>query len=201
MNANTLLSCIKVKPDSTLFLNFTCGILLVVFLLLDLSTPLGVAMGVLYIVVVLLSLWSSRKRLTIIVAIVSSVFTIAALFLKPQVNDMWKVFFNRGIALFAIWATATLGLQRKIIQEKRESALAERENALKDVRILRGFLPICASCKKIRDDKGYWTQIEEYIRTHSEADFSHGLCQDCMEKLYPQYVKKKNIETGGQSDG
>jgi PAS domain S-box-containing protein len=62
-----------------------------------------------------------------------------------------------------------------------------------EVKKLRGLLPICASCKEIRDDKGYWHQIESYIRNHSEAEFSHSICPKCAEKLYPEYnpYKKK----------
>ncbi|MDR4504653.1 MAG: PAS domain-containing protein [Candidatus Scalindua sp.] len=56
----------------------------------------------------------------------------------------------------------------------------------KEVKMLKGFLPICASCKNIRDDKGYWNQIESYIRDHSEAEFSHGICPDCAKKLYSE---------------
>jgi hypothetical protein len=59
------------------------------------------------------------------------------------------------------------------------------------VKNLRGLLPICASCKKVRDDKGYWNQIEQYFTEHFEAEFSHGICPDCMAKLYPDYFKKK----------
>ena len=62
-------------------------------------------------------------------------------------------------------------------------------DALSEVKALSGLLPICASCKKIRDDTGYWNQIETYIRDHSEADFSHGICPDCAKKLYPEYFK------------
>ncbi|MDI7262116.1 MAG: response regulator, partial [Thermodesulfobacteriota bacterium] len=54
-----------------------------------------------------------------------------------------------------------------------------------EVKVLRGFLPICSSCKRIRDDKGYWNLIENYIKAHSEAEFSHGICPECSEKLYP----------------
>lgn len=50
------------------------------------------------------------------------------------------------------------------------------------------MLPICASCKKIRDDKGYWTQIENYVRDHSEAEFSHGICPDCQKRLHPEFT-------------
>jgi len=58
------------------------------------------------------------------------------------------------------------------------------EEALANVRTLSGLLPICASCKKIRDDGGYWSQIEEYVRDHSNADFSHSICPDCARRLY-----------------
>lgn len=77
--------------------------------------------------------------------------------------------------------------------KKSENALRqERDNleqALSEVKKLSGLLPICASCKKIRDDQGYWTEIEGYIESHSEADFSHGICPECMKKLYPAYRK------------
>jgi hypothetical protein len=53
------------------------------------------------------------------------------------------------------------------------------------VKSLSGLLPICASCKKIRDDKGYWSQVESYIQKHSDATFTHGICPDCVKKLYP----------------
>lgn len=62
-------------------------------------------------------------------------------------------------------------------------------SAIKEVKVLRGMLPICSACKKIRDDKGYWTQIESYISRHSEAQFSHSLCPNCAKKLYPEFCK------------
>ena len=74
--------------------------------------------------------------------------------------------------------------QQKVEQE-RERLIVELKDALSRVNQLSGLLPICASCKKIRDDSGYWNQIEAYIRDHSEADFSHGICPDCANKLYP----------------
>ena len=72
--------------------------------------------------------------------------------------------------------------------EERERLVLALQDALSKVKQLSGLLPICASCKKIRDDQGYWNQIEEYIRNHSEADFSHGLCPPCLEKLYPDFI-------------
>lgn len=67
----------------------------------------------------------------------------------------------------------------------------ELEKSLAEIKTLRGILPICANCKKIRDDKGYWNQIESYIYEHSEAEFSHGICPECMKKLYPDFVEEE----------
>jgi hypothetical protein len=65
--------------------------------------------------------------------------------------------------------------------------IKELTEALDNIKILKGFLPICASCKKIRDDKGTWVHMEKYISQHSEAVFSHGVCDECAKKLYPSY--------------
>ncbi len=73
---------------------------------------------------------------------------------------------------------------------ERKKMLTQLEQSAKEIRKLRGFLPICANCKKIRDDKGYWTQVEIYISNHSETEFSHGICPDCAAKLYPTLYKK-----------
>jgi len=78
--------------------------------------------------------------------------------------------------------------ERKCAEEEREKLICDLQGALNKVKTLSGMLPICASCKKIRDDKGYWNQIEAYIRDHSEAEFSHGICPECMKKLYPDLV-------------
>ncbi len=75
---------------------------------------------------------------------------------------------------------------RRQAEKKRERLVKEREEALAKVKTLSGLLPICSSCKNIRDDEGYWNQIEAYIRDHSEAEFSHSICPDCVKKLYPK---------------
>jgi ligand-binding sensor domain-containing protein len=75
--------------------------------------------------------------------------------------------------------------------QELENQKNELQNALSQVKQLGGLLPICASCKKIRDDKGYWNQIESYISKHSEADFSHGICPDCYKELYPELMNNK----------
>ncbi len=75
---------------------------------------------------------------------------------------------------------------------ERKKLLIQLEQSMKEIRKLRGFLPICANCKKIRDDKGYWTQVEVYISEHSEAEFSHGICPDCAQKMYPKYFHRED---------
>ena len=89
---------------------------------------------------------------------------------------------NDSISKMTIFRDIT---QRKLIEEEREKLIKELKNVLDQVKQLSGMLPICASCKMIRDDKGYWSQIESYIRDHSEAEFSHSICPECAKKLYP----------------
>jgi hypothetical protein len=83
--------------------------------------------------------------------------------------------------------------------EKLQETVDELKASLSKVRLLSGLLPICASCKKIRDDQGYWNQIESYIRDHSEAEFSHGICPDCAKKLYPEFYKRGGTEPPSSS--
>jgi PAS domain S-box-containing protein len=80
--------------------------------------------------------------------------------------------------------------ERRRMEEERETMVLELQGALAKVKTLSGLLPICASCKKVRNDKGYWNQIEGYIMEHSDATFSHGICPDCAQKLYPDYFNK-----------
>lgn len=76
-------------------------------------------------------------------------------------------------------------------EEEKEKILQELQIALENIKTLRGLLPICAYCKKIRNDQGYWEQVETYIKSHSLADFTHGICPDCMKKLENELKSKK----------
>lgn len=73
------------------------------------------------------------------------------------------------------------------VEEEREKLISNLKTALAEVKKLSGLIPICSHCKKIRDDKGYWNQIEDYIHKHSEAKFSHSICQECVKIYYPDY--------------
>lgn len=102
-----------------------------------------------------------------------------SLTISPVVNELGRL---EGSSTIARDITS-----RKQAEQEREELLASLQDALASVKTLRGMLPICASCKKIRNDEGYWERIETYIREHSDASFTHGLCPDCAKKLYPQY--------------
>lgn len=159
----------------------------------DLAIPPGIAVGVLYAVVVLLSLWIPHDKATLAFSLISSFLIIAAFFYKAPAEEMWKAGYNRGIALFTVWIIASLGLKRRQMEQQRNAILREREKALDEIKILRGLLPICASCKRIKDDNGDWSQIEGYIKSHSEAEFTHGICPECAERLYPDFFKKSDF--------
>jgi len=88
--------------------------------------------------------------------------------------------------------------ERKKMEEKREKLIQELQTAIDNIKTLHGIIPICSSCKKIRDDKGYWHQVEVYISDHSEADFSHGICVECARKLYPEVYKEAGLEKTGK---
>ena len=108
----------------------------------------------------------------------------------------WALGFGLGSALlFAFIIIWNRRLSREIHERKRaekerEETIAELRKALAEVKTLQGFLPICANCKKVRDDEGYWQQIEKYIHDRSEATFSHSICPDCMRALYPDVAEQ-----------
>ena len=159
------------------------------FFYFDLLVPLGIAGGIPYIALIALSVWSPQRTFTHYLTILSTVLIVTGYFLSPEGGVFWTVVMNRFLALAAVWVTSILLIfWKRSVEEgvKLESVLTESQE---EVKILSGLLPICASCKKIRDDEGLWNQVEEYIQRHSEAKFSHGLCPDFMKKLYSEYLK------------
>ncbi len=90
---------------------------------------------------------------------------------------------------------ARLGVGRRMVELQSVLALRMRElqKAQDDIKTLRGIIPICANCKNIRDDKGCWSQVEVYVRDHSEAEFSHGLCPVCVKKLYSEFAPGRRV--------
>lgn len=96
---------------------------------------------------------------------------------------------NRIVGLTLLLTDIT---ERKKLEQEREQLIKKLEESLREIKTLSGMLPICASCKKIRDDKGYWNSVEDYIRQHSDASFTHGLCPECYEQEL-KIIRGENI--------
>lgn len=153
---------------------------------LDLLTPLGVSDAMLYVSLVLLSLWSPQRGFTLIVAGASTVLTVLGYFVSPPGGVLWMSIANRFLIVFMIWMTAIL-----VLRYKQKEA---------EVKVLRELLPICASCKRIRDVQGYWKDLVQYIEQHSEVQFTHGICSDCLAKWYPELNPEHSTRHPGISN-
>ncbi len=90
--------------------------------------------------------------------------------------------------------------QRIAAEQEKEQLISELTQALDEIKTLKGIIPVCMHCKKVRDDSGYWAQLEEYISAHSEAEFSHGLCPDCLEKYYPEVSQLKQSNESSKNN-
>lgn len=107
--------------------------------------------------------------------------------LKPDLECLYMRLENIPIITVFVIITEWSFIKRKNAEKEREKLSSDLENEISKVKVLSGLLPICASCKKIKNDQGYWDQIEAYISKHSEAEFTHGVCPECTKKLYPEY--------------
>ena len=162
------------------------GLVLAIFFL-DVSIATDIAIGMLYVApVAWMALWSSKHDTPLMVttAVGCTVLSIVAFLLHPA-DNLWIGFINRIMACFMIWLTTVLSITRKRAEEETKT--------------LRGFLPICSYCKKIRDNTGYWERMEVYISANSQAHFSHGICPECGEEHFPAIYRADHTEgSGGQ---
>jgi phosphoserine phosphatase RsbU/P len=107
--------------------------------------------------------------------------------LEAGANDYLAKPFDPG----ELRARVEVGRRMVEMQEALATKIEELHQAFDQIKTLRGIVPICANCKKIRDDQGYWNQVEVYVRDHSEAEFSHSICPDCVKTLYPELYGPK----------
>lgn len=135
------------------------------------------------------SLIQATLLTSLLSVVVSLVITLAGMIGLGFTNFVFGATLAMICPLVIATPVAYVFLKLWVEVETKQSALEEAnrrlEKALSDVRELSGLLPICASCKKIRDDQGYWSQIETYIRKHTKAEFTHGICPECAKELYP----------------
>jgi ABC-type nickel/cobalt efflux system permease component RcnA len=110
-------------------------------------------------------------------------------------HENWELDEVITVSVFLVGALAIFSIRR--LRELRRSSiiLSERNEqlhkAFSEIKQLKGIVPICASCKNIRDDKGFWQQVENFVSNNTEAVFSHGICPDCSRKLYPDLYEDK----------
>jgi len=146
---------------------------------------------------------------TAIPAIIATVLTLVTIeFTKPELISFYtsRIYNFIDVTISIITCLIINGISIHIIYKKYNTekninlkmlnqAIADKElleKSMNEIQVLRGFLPICSHCKKIRDDQGEWKQLEKYIQDNSEAKFSHSMCPECALTMYPQYFDKKN---------
>ncbi len=157
----------------------------------DYLTGYKIEISIFYMIPVSFAAWFGGKTPGIIISCLS-VLTMAVTdvmagdILSQYIVEIWNLLMRLGF--FAVYSVV-LSIVKADLNERRR-LIEELQKALGEVKQLSGILPICASCKKIRDDQGYWEQIESYIRDHSEARFSHGICPECVRKLYPDNAER-----------
>jgi hypothetical protein len=146
---------------------------------IDLAVPLGVAVPMGYMAVLLVALWSNRTWLTMSLAGGGVLLTGLGYVLSAHATDTTQALTNRGIAVALIGLTGCLILWTRHAQQ--------------EARVLRRFLLMCASCRRIRDEQGDWRALEQFLEQRSNLLFSHGLCPICVEKWYPDLYPEVQI--------
>lgn len=148
-------------------------VLVIITFAVDLMLPLGVAVPMAYVGPLLITLWLPRHADTLIAATSCSFLTVIGALDAPAGGEiLWIGVVNRALAITIVWITAALVLLHK--------------RAAEHITQLRHWLPVCASCKKIRGDQGYWQGLEEFVEQHSEVLLTHSLCPTCTEKWSPE---------------
>lgn len=155
-------------PMTRPLLVVTVVLLMASIFISDLFTPVGVLIPVLYTVPLLIALWSPEPRFFLLVAAAATVLTMIGFPVSPPDGIPWMAITNRSLAVLVIGVTAVFYLVHRRAAER--------------LRTLQELLPFCASCKKVRDDKGYWKQLELYLQEHTGAQFTRSLCPDCAQK-------------------
>ncbi len=175
-------------------------ILLLVVGWIDYVTGTEVSVSIFYIVPVALLAWFDTKQAGIAMSLFSATVWYLCNILgghtySHPLTPVWNTVVRFG---FFVIASLTLSRLRASVHElmrlatDQEKLIDELQEALDNVKVLSGFIPICSSCKKIRDDQGFWQQIETYISEHSDALFSHSLCPDCARRLYPELYEAQS---------
>jgi len=159
---------------------------------LDFITGPQFGFFVFYYLPIMFAGWYLGKKTTIAFSISATFIWLFADSLGDHVYDSeFFRYWNSFIRLLSFLLVGILFSNFKNNFDKEKEMNSKLSKALSEVKILSGLMPICASCKNIRNDKGYWEKIEDYLQDHADANFSHSICPSCMDKLYPDVVKKR----------
>ena len=168
-----------------LLLNLLIGVI-------DYLTGYELAMGVFYLMPIGLLSWLVNRRAGIIMSVIGiATIMTANLFAGKVIQSYLTEYWNILVYVCFFIVVVDLVSGEKIISDNNKILIGKLQKSLDEIKTLSGLLPICSACKKIRDDDGYWKQIEHYISEYTEAKFSHSICPDCKEKLYPGFGKNK----------
>jgi hypothetical protein len=168
-----------------LLLNLIIGVI-------DYLTGYEIGIEVFYLIPIGILSWLVNRNAGFIMSAIGAATIVTANFFAGKVIqnyliESWNVLVHFGFFIVAVYLIS----EEKIISENNKILIDKLQNSLDEIKTLSGLLPICAACKKIRDDDGYWKQIEHYISEYTDARFSHSICPDCKEKLYPGLGKNK----------
>jgi cytochrome c553 len=139
----------------------------------DMLLPRGVAVPMLYVIPILLAMSCRQHWFRVSIAVGCTVLTLIGYWFSETNVPAWIALSNRALAVAAIWVSAVLAWRHLY--------------ATQHIDILQSLLPMCASCHKIRDDTGYWSQVEDYLEAQTHTMLTHGICPECMQKWYPEF--------------
>jgi len=138
---------------------------------------------------------NTQTRLLILL-IAALIVSLVIIFMYRQKSRANKTLVSKNMEIASAHRKLQAEIEeRKRIEKEREELIVELKDSLSKIKTLSGLIPICANCKKIRNDNGYYEQLEKYIMSHSDAVFSHGICPDCMKKLYPDIKTDENFNS------
>jgi len=158
----------------------------------DYLTGVDLRIEIFYLIPIGILSWLVNRYAGIIMSVVSTITTVTANLLAGQVIVNYFIYYWNILVHFGFFIVAVyLISEEKIISDNNKILIDKLHKSLDEIKTLSGLLPICSACKKIRDDDGYWRQIEHYISEYTDTRFSHSICPDCKEKLYPRSGKKK----------
>jgi hypothetical protein len=179
--------------QSKSFLITSNMLIVIVIGVVDYITGYEIGLSLFYLMPIAFAAWFGGKYPGIFISVlcvmtIALTDVIAGKVYPRYFVESWNLLMHLGF--FVIFSLLLSILKFEFAERTR--LIQELQEALGEIKQLSGLLPICASCKKIRDDKGYWNQIESYISKHSEAKFTHGICPECAKKLYPEFYKDKS---------